>query len=517
MIKRMAWYWLLAAALSLVFSFASAQARPNFNISSVSFTPISGVRGCWGYVDSASQREFALICAGNRLEIREVTNSEGETSSPLPTINVTSTGVELKQVRPYSHYLFAVNQSGVGLQVIDVGNIVNNPASVVTVANFATASSNGGAHALHIDGHYAYLGMNGCFPQRWRIIDISNPLAPVEVGQFQTPNGGFNDSHDSFVRGDTAYVAFLGGGFSIVDITDRSAPSAIANVSYPGAFTHNCWTTGDGNYLFTTDEVPNGFIRVWDIRNPQTPVQIGSWSAGVSGSDVHNVQVQGNFLYASYYGEGVEVLDIEDPADPIEVGHFDTDPAGSGFAGCWDFFNFFPSGTLIASNYYGSTNPGMWVLKFNGTQAGRITGTVRSLADSSHLAGATIRFLDKPRQTQTDSLGGYSVRSEEGVRQLEFSRAGFFPETVMVTGILGDTVTVEVHLQPACSGTIRGDMNVDGNFSGTDVVLMLNCVFLGTGVCDLCFADVNCDGILTGPDVILELHRVFLGTVLPCP
>jgi hypothetical protein len=252
------------------------------------------------------------------------------------------------------------------------------------------------------------------------------------------------------------------------------------------------------------------------VQNPASPVQVGSWSAGVPGSDVHNVQVQGGFLYAAYYGEGVEILDIEDPADPIEVGHFDTDPVGSGFAGCWDFFNFFPSGTLVASNYYGSTNPGMWLLKFNGAKAARIKGTIRNRADSVPLPGVTVRFLDKPRQVQTDSLGTFLVRSEEGARQIEFSRTGFFPETVAVNAVLGDTATVEATLRPVCAAA-RGDLNGDGNFSAGDAVLMLNCVFLGTGICEPCFADVNCDGALTSVDVVLELNKVFLGNAFPCP
>jgi hypothetical protein len=65
-------------------------------------------------------------------------------------------------------------------------------------------------------------------------------------------------------------------------------------------------------------------------------------------------------------------------------------------------------------------------------------------------------------------------------------------------------------LKPACAN-IKGDLNGDGIYTSSDVVLILNCVFLGLGSCDLCFADVNCDGVLTSSDVVLELNRVFLG------
>jgi len=63
----------------------------------------------------------------------------------------------------------------------------------------------------------------------------------------------------------------------------------------------------------------------------------------------------------------------------------------------------------------------------------------------------------------------------------------------------------------------KGDMNGDGMLTALDVVLLLNCVFLGEGACHPCFSDVNCDGVLTPGDVVLELNKVFLGIQFPCP
>lgn len=60
----------------------------------------------------------------------------------------------------------------------------------------------------------------------------------------------------------------------------------------------------------------------------------------------------------------------------------------------------------------------------------------------------------------------------------------------------------------------KGDMNNSGDLSPADVVLILNCVFLGSGICDLCFADVNCSGNLSPADVVIELNAVFQGEPL---
>ncbi len=63
----------------------------------------------------------------------------------------------------------------------------------------------------------------------------------------------------------------------------------------------------------------------------------------------------------------------------------------------------------------------------------------------------------------------------------------------------------------------KGDINDDGIFTSADVVMLLNCIFLNLGPCDLSFADVNCDNLLTSADVVEELNNVFLGIPFSCP
>ncbi|MGE5693376.1 MAG: hypothetical protein ACM3YF_06310 [Candidatus Zixiibacteriota bacterium] len=60
-----------------------------------------------------------------------------------------------------------------------------------------------------------------------------------------------------------------------------------------------------------------------------------------------------------------------------------------------------------------------------------------------------------------------------------------------------------------------GDINGDTALSPSDVVLMLNCVFLSSGGCTMC-ADHNCDGNLSPADVVKELNAVFLLEPISC-
>ncbi|MGH8004090.1 MAG: choice-of-anchor B family protein [Limisphaerales bacterium] len=426
-------------------------ARPNFNIDSLFFWGINNTRGCWGYVDSVGN-EYALICATDRLEIWDVTNP----NSPDKIKIVFSDGLngfsaDLKQIRPYKNYVIAVNQNGgpnrAALQVIDI----SNPALARTVAVWPDTGSPGntlpnGAHTIHIEGDSAYLGMNGAADE-WYVIDIHDPLNPTFKTSYMTfapVCGNFGaQSHDSYVKNDTAYIAFLGAGFSIVTKTNKPVVfQKIADVCYPEAVTHNCWPSDDRRYLFTTDETPGGHLRVWDIQNPTSPLQVAEWMPPGVPSIIHNVQVKGNFLYASYYGEGVEILDIEDPTQPVEVGYFDTAPDASGASGggCWDFFPYFPSGTLLASNLSGPA--GMWLLRFDTARAGKLRGMVTNWETGLPLPEATVRFLNLPRQSETDSAGNYLIRTEGGPVQLEFSHPDFRPDTLTVNAVFNDTVDV---------------------------------------------------------------------------
>ncbi len=73
--------------------------------------------------------------------------------------------------------------------------------------------------------------------------------------------------------------------------------------------------------------------------------------------------------------------------------------------------------------------------------------------------------------------------------------------------------------QDSCRFTVTvsgGDLDGDGVLTATDIVLLLNCVFLGEGNCEVCFADVDCDGSLTSSDVVMELNAVFLGSAVSC-
>jgi len=74
-----------------------------------------------------------------------------------------------------------------------------------------------------------------------------------------------------------------------------------------------------------------GFARIWDVRDPANPVQIGRFATPEVSQyplpqrgwfTIHNPLVRGTRLYASWYTDGIRVIDIADPTKPREIAHF---------------------------------------------------------------------------------------------------------------------------------------------------------------------------------------------------
>ncbi|MCH7761061.1 choice-of-anchor B family protein [candidate division TA06 bacterium] len=431
---------------------AKAQSQVSFNVTRLGLLP-GGLRDCWGYVDTTISREFALICKGNALGVVDVTDP----TNPIEVSTVPSLGLDLKDVKTYQNYAYAVNQSG-PIQIIDL----SNPDSAFTAAVFQTGNIPG-AHNIYIDGHYAYLGMNGAGTRDLRILDLTIPLAPVEVGFWTHPNqGGWVQSHDIYVRNDTCFVAYLAGGVPILDVTDKTNPQTLAILQYPGNFTHNVWTTEDGRYLLTTDEVLNGILRIWDIQDLSNIQEVGSYFPEPN-RVIHNVYVLGDFAYMSYYGKGVRIVDISDPTQPAEVGFYDT------LGSTWGLYPFTPSGNIYVSDIA----EGLFVLEFNGTRAGWVEGTVTDAMSGDSILGARIQLVENGGSAVTDSTGFYSLRYAAGNYNPITRSLGYYPDTSSVTLLEDSTTLHNIVLTPLPKSSITGRVEDSNTSQDIQATLLL--------------------------------------------
>lgn len=327
----------------------------------VAFGTVFRYAGVWGYADSTTGREYALI--GTPLGTSIVDITDAATADEVDFIpGPNSLWREIKTYRQYAYVVTEGRGLGEGLQIIDLSTL---PDSAHLVNTFLDSSYFFSAHTVSQSGDHLYLNGVSSGSGGTVIVSLANPVSPVVVGEYQD-----RYIHDCYVRNDTIYgAAIRSDGVDIIDATDMSNPRLITRITYPFAFTHNVWTTEDGDYLLTTDEnTPSqfgngigGHLRVWDIRDLSNIQQVSEWMVKPD-AIIHNVHVKGNFAFIAYYTEGARVVNIVDPRNPVEVGFYDTFSFPSvGYMGAWGVFPDFPSGRFVASD----TQTGLYILGFD--------------------------------------------------------------------------------------------------------------------------------------------------------
>jgi hypothetical protein len=142
-----------------------------------------------------------------------------------------------------------------------------------------------------------------------RIVDISNPGAPFEVGFLDT--AGFAYGVD--VVGDLAYVAD-GTLLRIVNVSDPSSPSQVGSFDSPGTGTPvKVEVVGELAYVADGDTS----LRILDVSDPAAPEEVGSFDAA---GFVNDVEVEGTLAFVTASAEeflGLHAVDVSNPATPV--------------------------------------------------------------------------------------------------------------------------------------------------------------------------------------------------------
>jgi len=155
-----------------------------------------------------------------------------------------------------------------------------------------------------------------------RILDLSDPTSPVEIGSFRAPDAPFG-ANDVEVVGGRAYITDYGRGGSlrIIDVSDPTAPVEI------GAFQAEFDPVGVevvGSFAYVLDYfwseiAPNWLVfRVIDVSNPAAPIQVSELRKNVSRRwRPGDFEVVDDFAYVA--GFDLEVIDVSNPAVPVVV------------------------------------------------------------------------------------------------------------------------------------------------------------------------------------------------------
>jgi hypothetical protein len=279
---------------------------------------------------------------------------------------------------------------------------VSDPRAPRHLAFWESGPAGGGApgvHELHLftRGDRAYVAAAVPYSESregqgdFRLVDVTDPRRPTQVSSWgATINGGlrpgggqdfFAHSATTNEAGTTAILSYWDAGAIFLDITDPARPAFVGRTLYPSGAdgdTHSIALAQGETIMLTADEDfrPEngswGFLRLWDVRNPREPVEIGRFAtpnaaSGARGGTytIHNPLVRGQFAFLSWYSDGVRMLDISDPRAPREVASFvppaAADPYGV-HAAVPDVWGVHVVGRLVLVS---DINGGLYVLRYS--------------------------------------------------------------------------------------------------------------------------------------------------------
>ncbi len=196
-----------------------------------------------------------------------------------------------------------------------------------------------------IVGTYQSPEPQGCFP------------SDDDCQQFNSPHEGFLQRHPVSGRM-LDYVSYWDSGLRIVDVTDPAHPVEVGSYDYPGApgncCAHYAAATPSGNWVYQEDEIGvggTGGVHILDTHDCDGthychPAQVGFWhinghpvqAAAVNGQgsgsyrgviqrffswDAHNLDVRGeNTLLVANYTMGIRLIDTTDKTNPVETAFY---------------------------------------------------------------------------------------------------------------------------------------------------------------------------------------------------
>jgi choice-of-anchor B domain-containing protein len=324
----------------------------------------------WGWTDTSSGKEYALVGLDNGTAFVDITDTENLIYlGKLPSETSSSPWRDIKVYQ--DHAFIGAEASNHGMQVFDLTNLRNVANPPVTFDPDVVYNGFGNSHNIVINENtgFAYpvgTNRNDAFNGGVHFIDISDPKNP-------TAAGGYGDSgytHDaqvvSYNGPDADYAGreiLIGANEAfivIVDVTDKANPTRISQLQYPNLrYTHQGWFTVDQRYFILGDELDevnigfNSRTLVFDFSDLDNPVLHSTYSGPTPAID-HNGYVVGDRYYLANYTAGIRVLDLSNIASGTleEVGFFDTYTANNtaSFEGVWSLYPYFSSGKIIVND-----------------------------------------------------------------------------------------------------------------------------------------------------------------------
>ncbi len=322
----------------------------------------------WGYAHNG--REYAIIASTMGMHFFDITDTANVNYVDFVPGKAQGSGIIHRDMKNHNNYLYAVCDEGnSSLQIMDmqylpdsVHLVYDNDSMIIRAHNlFIDAAT----EKLYIFGPTTDMFSPGVpvgYPAM--IFSIVTPDDPEFLATFT--HGIINYIHDGYIHNDTAILNGGNHGLYYGYFGTTTSPVEISSLPFyqDQGYNHSGWLTPDGSHYIMSDETHGMRMKMLDM----TPGVNLLSTCTLVGSEInafsipHNQLIRGNYLYVSYYYDGVRVYDISDPCNMHEVAWYDTfvgDAVDEGYAGCWGVYPLLPSGKILASDM----QTGLYVLR----------------------------------------------------------------------------------------------------------------------------------------------------------
>lgn len=330
----------------------------------------------WGYV-SPSGREYAILGLRSGTGFVDITDP----TNPFVIGAIPGANSVWSDMRTLDTYAYSVNESGGGVQIIDLSQI-DPPTRSVSLVGAFTASGLSTVHniSINVESRYLYLAGSNLSGGRLVAIDINDPINPIVVGLANDPAYVHDvqvvNYHDGPYAGrEIAFCHCGGSGLKIMDVTNKANMFTMSTFTYPNLrYCHQGQLSADRKHLFFNDEldelqapqVTTTTTRVVNVENLSNPFLVTSFTTGLPTID-HNLFVRGDFVFEANYTSGLRIFNASNLNNIFEAGYYDTYPFNDSmtFNGAWGVFVDFPSGVVVVSDM----QSGLFVFDVSGAEA----------------------------------------------------------------------------------------------------------------------------------------------------
>ena len=265
----------------------------------------------------------------------------------------------------YQNYLYMVADQGDGstLQIIDLSNLPESVEEVYSSNEYIIR-----AHNIFIDhekrrmyscgGALSGVVQGFAKPNHLSIFSLDDPENPKLLLDCREQIGFWRligYVHDIYVRNDTAYCNAGQKGMFVIDfssLTDVKILGSLREYEHKG-YNHQGFLHPTKNLYVMADETHGMDLKMVDVTDLKEMELLDRFTTGVSAEYTvpHNAYWLGDYVYVSYYLDGVYIFDASDPTDVKAVYHYDTNELfpEDDFNGCWGVYPYLPSGRILAS------------------------------------------------------------------------------------------------------------------------------------------------------------------------